>query len=91
MGDEMDHRLIYAVDASVADNQNSLTAGPRGPVLLEDYHLLRQLAHQNRKRIADVSSTRKVGARSGPSLYQRHREVHGCEAFSVRWARRPSS
>src|SRR5690606_24316056 len=31
----------------VADNQNSATAGPRGPVLLQDYQLIEKLAHQN--------------------------------------------
>lgn len=39
--------------APVPDNQNSLTAGPRGPVLMEDYQLLEKLAHQNRERIAE--------------------------------------
>src|ERR1700694_3827084 len=37
----------------VADNQNSITAGPRGPVLLQDYQLLEKLAHQNRERISE--------------------------------------
>ncbi len=37
----------------LADNQNSLTAGPRGPVLMEDYQLLEKLAHQNRERIPE--------------------------------------
>ena len=37
----------------VADNQNSLTAGPRGPLLLQDYQLLEKLAHQNRERIPE--------------------------------------
>ena len=37
----------------VADNQNSLTAGPRGPLLLQDYHLIEKLAHQNRERIPE--------------------------------------
>ncbi len=39
--------------APVADNQNSLTAGPRGPVLMQDYQLLEKLAHQNRERIPE--------------------------------------
>ena len=39
--------------APVADNQNSQTAGPRGPVLLQDYHLIEKLAHQNRERIPE--------------------------------------
>jgi catalase len=39
--------------APVADNQNTITAGPRGPVLLQDYYLLEKLAHQNRERIPE--------------------------------------
>lgn len=39
--------------APIADNQNSETAGPRGPVLLQDYQLLEKLAHQNRERIPE--------------------------------------
>ncbi len=39
--------------APVSDNQNALTAGPRGPVLLQDYQLIEKLAHQNRERIPE--------------------------------------
>jgi len=39
--------------APIADNQNSLTAGARGPVLMQDYQLLEKLAHQNRERIPE--------------------------------------
>ncbi len=39
--------------APVADNQNSLTAGPRGPLLVQDYPLIEKLAHQNRERIPE--------------------------------------
>jgi catalase len=37
----------------IGDNQNSVTAGPRGPVLLQDYQLIEKLAHQNRERIPE--------------------------------------
>ncbi|AOE83278.1 catalase [Pseudomonas sp. TCU-HL1] len=37
----------------VADNQNSLSAGPRGSLLMQDYHLIEKLAHQNRERIPE--------------------------------------
>ena len=37
----------------VADNQNSITAGPRGPLLMQDYQLIEKLAHQNRERIPE--------------------------------------
>lgn len=46
-------RLTTSAGAPVADNQNAMTAGPRGPVLLQDYQLLEKLAHQNRERIAE--------------------------------------
>ena len=39
--------------APVADNQNSVTAGPRGPVMMQDYQLIEKLAHQNRERIPE--------------------------------------
>lgn len=45
--------LTTTAGAPVADNQNSLTAGSRGPVLLQDYQLIEKLAHQNRERIAE--------------------------------------
>lgn len=45
--------LTTTAGAPVADNQNSLTAGSRGPVLLQDYHLIEKLAHQNRERIPE--------------------------------------
>ena len=45
--------LTTAAGAPVADNQNSLTAGRRGPVLVQDVHLLEKLAHFNRERIPE--------------------------------------
>lgn len=45
--------LTTASGAPVADNQNSLTAGPRGPVLLTDVHLVEKLAHFNRERVPE--------------------------------------
>ncbi len=46
-------RLTTTGGAPIADNQNSETAGPRGPVLMQDYQLLEKLAHQNRERIPE--------------------------------------
>jgi len=39
--------------APVADNQNSLSAGARGPLLLQDYHLIEKLAQFNRERVPE--------------------------------------
>ncbi|MCF1743371.1 catalase [Paradevosia shaoguanensis] len=46
-------RMTTSAGAPVPDNQNSETAGPRGPVLMQDYQLLEKLAHQNRERIPE--------------------------------------
>ncbi len=45
--------LTTTAGAPVGDNQNSLTAGRRGPLLLQDYQLIEKLAHQNRERIPE--------------------------------------
>lgn len=45
--------MTTTAGAPIADNQNSLTAGARGPVLLQDYQLVEKLAHQNRERIPE--------------------------------------
>lgn len=46
-------QLTTATGAPVADNQNSLSAGPRGPLVFEDFHLFEKLAHFNRERIPE--------------------------------------
>lgn len=38
-------KLTTASGIPVADNQNSLSAGPRGPLLLQDFHLIEKLQH----------------------------------------------
>ncbi|NOT70127.1 MAG: catalase [Hyphomicrobium sp.] len=45
--------LTTTAGAPIADNQNSITAGARGPLLMQDYQLLEKLAHQNRERIPE--------------------------------------
>jgi len=49
----MSKTLTTSAGRPVADNQNSITAGPRGPLLMQDYFLLEKLAHQNRERIPE--------------------------------------
>lgn len=53
MNKPADNTLTTASGIPVADNQNSLTAGPRGPVLLQDFHLIEKLQHFNRERIPE--------------------------------------
>ncbi len=45
--------LTTSAGAPIADNQNSLTAGPIGGIMLQDYQLVEKLAHQNRERIPE--------------------------------------
>src|SRR5579863_8446230 len=45
--------LTTASGIPVVDNQNSLSAGPRGPLLLQDFHLIEKLQHFNRERIPE--------------------------------------
>lgn len=59
----MTNRLTTNQGAPVGDNQNSRTAGRRGPTLLEDYHLIEKLAHFDRERIPErVVHARGSGA-----------------------------
>ncbi|MDR2161660.1 MAG: catalase [Desulfovibrio sp.] len=46
-------KLTGAFGRPVDDDQNSLTAGARGPVLMQDVHLLEKLGHFNRERIPE--------------------------------------
>jgi catalase len=45
--------LTTAFGAPVVDNQNSMTAGPRGPVLMQDVWLIEKLANLNREIIPE--------------------------------------
>ena len=46
-------KLTNEVGAPVADNENSITAGPRGPVMMQDVWLLEKLAHFDREVIPE--------------------------------------
>lgn len=55
--------LTRPTGAPVGDNQNSQTAGPWGPTVLQDHHLLEKLAHFDRERIPErVVHARGTGA-----------------------------
>ena len=45
--------LTNEAGAPVTDNQNSQSAGPGGPLLLQDQHLTQKLAHFNREEIPE--------------------------------------
>src|SRR5262244_2736495 len=50
---EHTHKLTTASGRPYVENDNAMTIGPRGPVLLQDYILHEKLAHFNRERIPE--------------------------------------
>jgi catalase len=50
-----EEKKIITNDAGIpiGDNQNSLSAGARGPLLMQDFHLLEKMAHFNREHIPE--------------------------------------
>ena len=48
-----ERQLTTSAGAPVGDNQNSLSVGPNGPLLLEDFHLIERIAQFNRERIPE--------------------------------------
>jgi catalase len=46
-------QLTTSNGAPVENNQNSLTVGPDGPTLLQDFHLIDKLSHFDRERIPE--------------------------------------
>jgi catalase len=54
MADEMKSKVLTTdVGRPVGDNQNSMTVGPSGPIVLDDYLLFEKMAHFNRERIPE--------------------------------------
>ena len=60
-------KLTTAAGAPVPDNQNTMTAGPRGPVLLQDIWLLEKLAHFDREVIPE----RRMHAKRSPATVEK--------------------
>lgn len=51
--DEQKKKLTTASGIPYTDNENSMSVGPRGPILLQDYILHEKMAHFNRERIPE--------------------------------------
>jgi catalase len=69
--------LTTASGIPVADNQNSLSAGPRGPLLLQDFHLIEKLQHFNRERIPE-----RVVHAKGSGAYGTFTVTHDLRPFT---------
>ena len=53
MANEVRKTMTTDAGRPVGDNQNSLTAGSRGPIIFEDFLLFEKMAHFNRERIPE--------------------------------------
>ena len=62
-------KLTTAAGAPVVDNQNTMTAGPRGPALLQDVWFLEKLGHFDREVIPE----RRMHAKGSGALRYIHR------------------
>lgn len=69
--------LTTAAGRPIADNQNSETAGPRGPVTLQDFWLIEKLAHFDRERIPE-----RVVHAKGSAAYGVLRITHDITRYS---------
>ena len=66
-----DKHLTTNQGVPVSDNQNSLTVGERGPVLLQDVNLIEKLAHFDRERIPErVVHAKGAGAHGYFQVYK---------------------
>ncbi|MUG09719.1 catalase [Commensalibacter sp. ESL0366] len=62
----------------VPDNQNSRTSGPRGPILLDDFHLVEKLAHFNREVIPERRVHAKGAAAHGKFIVTQDITRYSC-------------
>ena len=72
-----DTKLTTNAGAPVVDNQNVVTAGPRGPMLLQDAWFLEKLAHFDREVIPE----RRMHAK-GSGAYGTFTVTHDITAYT---------
>jgi catalase len=70
-------KLTTASGIPYAENENSMTAGPRGPILLQDFILHEKMAHFNRERIPE-----RVVHAKGSGAYGVFKVTHDISAFT---------
>jgi catalase len=83
--------LTTAGGIPVADNQNSLTAGPRGPLLVQDWQLFEKHAHFNRERIPERVVHAKGSGAYGTLTVTKDMTRYTKAKLFARSVRRPSA
>lgn len=69
--------LTTSSGCPVSDNQNSITAGERGPVLMQDVHLFEKLANFNRERVPE-----RVVHAKGTGAYGTFKVTHDISKYT---------
>lgn len=75
--DDCKKKLTNKVGAPVPDNENSITAGQRGPVVMQDVWLMEKMAHFNREVIPE----RRMHAK-GRGAYERLAVTHDISQYT---------
>ncbi|MGZ9005109.1 MAG: catalase [Burkholderiales bacterium] len=76
--------LTTAAGAPVGDDQNSVTAGPRGPLLMQDDQPIEKLAHQTRERFPERTVHAKGwGAYGTLTITGRHFQIRQGEVSAA--------
>ncbi|WP_145361280.1 catalase [Alienimonas californiensis] len=82
--------LTTAQGVAVADDQNSLKVGPRGPVTLEDFALREKIFHFDHERIPErVVHARGYGARGYFENYEPLKDLTAADPFSEKGLKTP--
>jgi catalase len=77
-----DHELTTQQGTPIADDQNSLRAGARGPALLEDFYFREKLFHFDHERIPErVVNARGFGAHGFFETYESLVDVTSADLF----------
>lgn len=77
MADEKKKKLTTASGIPYSQNEDSMTVGPRGPVLLQDFILHEKMAHFNRERIPE-----RVVHAKGSGAYGKFTVTHDITQYS---------
>ena len=71
MKEEKERYLTTNQGVPITDNQNSMTVGERGPVLLQDVQFIEKMAHFDRERIPErVVHAKGAGAHGYFQVYK---------------------
>jgi catalase len=87
----VDDRLTTQQGVAVADDQNTLRVGERGPAALEDFHFREKIFHFDHERIPErVVHARGYGAHGFFETYDSLAEITRADIFQRRGERTPA-